>query len=139
MPIVWITRLIGGPIKIRVSGSDIFDALRARECRGGPLRVLLFGGEEGVAATAATALNANDTSHAEVLVVSPGGRKGQLWLHRNRKRLAIPIRVYLGAALNFQAGMINRAPPMGAVASGHFSCAAAGDYQPVVITCHRIS
>src|SRR3974377_2383294 len=27
MPIVWITRLIGGPIKIRVSGSDIFDAL----------------------------------------------------------------------------------------------------------------
>jgi N-acetylglucosaminyldiphosphoundecaprenol N-acetyl-beta-D-mannosaminyltransferase len=61
MPVAWITRLIGGPIKKRVSGSDIFDALRARERRGGPLRVFLFGGEEGVAAAAATALNATPT------------------------------------------------------------------------------
>jgi len=31
MPIVWIAHLIGVPIRQRVSGSDIFEALMARE------------------------------------------------------------------------------------------------------------
>jgi len=33
-----------------------------------------------------------------------------LWLYRNHDRLTIPIRVHLGAAINFQAGIIERAP-----------------------------
>src|SRR5690242_719211 len=41
MPVVWIARLIGMPVAERVSGSDIFDALKARD-RKKPLGVFLF-------------------------------------------------------------------------------------------------
>jgi N-acetylglucosaminyldiphosphoundecaprenol N-acetyl-beta-D-mannosaminyltransferase len=139
MPIVWIARLIGVPIKERVSGSDIFEVLKASHRCERTLRAFLFGGEEGVAAAAASVLNAApvglsckgtlnpgfgtiddmsrdevvdavNASGADLLVVSLGAKKGQLWLHRNHKRLTIPVRVHLGAVINFQAGTVKRAP-----------------------------
>ena len=39
MPIVWIARLIGVPIKQRVSGSDIFDALKMPDRHGRRLKL----------------------------------------------------------------------------------------------------
>ena len=139
MPIVWIARLIGVPIKQRVSGSDIFEALKQPDRCRRRLKVFLFGGAEGVAAEAARTLNAVpsglscvgtlypglgsvdemsqdrmidkvNASEADFLAVSLGARKGQLWLHRNHRRLTIPVRVHLGAAINFQAGTVKRAP-----------------------------
>jgi len=139
MPIVWVARLMGLPIKQRVSGSDIFDALKTHPRFERPLRVFLFGGLDGVAAAAGKVLNAErsalccvgtfnpgfgtvedmnrediiDTvngSHADLLLVSLGSRKGQAWLHRNHIRLTIPVRVHLGAVLNFVAGTVKRAP-----------------------------
>ena len=139
MPIVWIARLIGVPIKQRVSGSDIFEALKLSDRCEHRLKVFLFGGAEGVAAEAARTLNAVpfglscvgalypglgsvdemsqdrmidkvNASDADFLAVSLGARKGQLWLHRNHRRLTIPVRVHLGAAINFQAGTVKRAP-----------------------------
>jgi N-acetylglucosaminyldiphosphoundecaprenol N-acetyl-beta-D-mannosaminyltransferase len=53
-----------------------------------------------------------NSSGADFLSVSLGAKKGQLWLHRNHNRLTIPVRAHLGAAINFQAGIIKRAPPM---------------------------
>ena len=58
MPLIWIARLIGVPIKHRVSGSDIFEALKRDGDCGHPLKIFLFGGAEGVAAAAARTLNA---------------------------------------------------------------------------------
>jgi N-acetylglucosaminyldiphosphoundecaprenol N-acetyl-beta-D-mannosaminyltransferase len=139
VPILWIARLIGAPIEKRVAGSDIFDALKARRSSKGPLKIFLFGGAEGAAAAASRALNgrpgglrcvgtlnpgfcsvedmsgrdiidAVNASGADFLVASLGARKGQLWLQRNFHRLLIPIRAHLGAALNFQAGTLKRAP-----------------------------
>jgi N-acetylglucosaminyldiphosphoundecaprenol N-acetyl-beta-D-mannosaminyltransferase len=134
MPIVWIARIIGVPINERVSGSDIFEAMKIRTHR---LGVFFFGGVEGAAAAAANALNGTPTalscvgtlypgfcsvvskreiieainsSNADFLAVSLGANKGQLWLQRNRQRLTIPVRVHLGATLNFQAGLLRRAP-----------------------------
>jgi N-acetylglucosaminyldiphosphoundecaprenol N-acetyl-beta-D-mannosaminyltransferase len=52
-----------------------------------------------------------NASEADFLAVSLGAKKGQLWLHRNHQRLAIPVRAHLGAAINFQAGTVKRAPP----------------------------
>ena len=46
MPIVWIARLIGLPIRQRIAGSDIFDMLKARRHFVRPLKVFLFGGPE---------------------------------------------------------------------------------------------
>jgi N-acetylglucosaminyldiphosphoundecaprenol N-acetyl-beta-D-mannosaminyltransferase len=140
-PIVWIARILGLPIKERVAGSDLLDRLQAPGTRTRRLTVFLFGGAKGVAAAAARTLNAEpgglncigtmdpgfcevgemshdhiieavNSSGADFLSVSLGAKKGQLWLHRNHNRLTIPIRVHLGAAINFQAGIIKRAPPM---------------------------
>src|SRR5262245_29076667 len=47
MPIVWIAWLAGIPIKNRIAGSDIFDALKAEHSIAHPLKVFLFGGPEG--------------------------------------------------------------------------------------------
>ena len=122
-----------------MSGSDIFEALKAPDRCGRRLKVFLFGGAPGVAAAAARTLNAVpsglscvgtldpgfgsvdemsrdhiidkvNASEADFLAVSLGAKKGQLWLHRNHRRLTIPVRAHLGAAINFQAGTVKRAP-----------------------------
>jgi len=139
MPIVWIARLAGIAIKSRTAGADIFDALRSEVSPARSLKIFLFGGPEGVAEIAARALNSrpggvevvgwlypgfcsaeemsrNDiidrinSSGADFLVVALGSQKGNLWLQRNHHRLRIPVRAHFGAALNFQAGTVRRAP-----------------------------
>jgi N-acetylglucosaminyldiphosphoundecaprenol N-acetyl-beta-D-mannosaminyltransferase len=138
MPIVWIARLLGIPIKHRVAGSDIFKVLKTAP-RDQPLRLFMFGGAEGVAAAAANTVNAKpgglrcvgsmypgfgsvddmsddviidaiNASNADLLVVGLGAAKGQVWLLRNRHRLKTPVRTHLGAVLNFEAGAVKRAP-----------------------------
>ena len=140
MPIVWIARLLGVPIR-RVAGSDIFDTLKSRPPAAGrgPVKVFLFGATEVIAAQACERLNRNavgvkcvgwlcpgfgdldelsrghfvdqiNESDADFLVVALGARKGQSWLRRNHDRLRIPIRCHLGATVNFQAGAVRRAP-----------------------------
>jgi N-acetylglucosaminyldiphosphoundecaprenol N-acetyl-beta-D-mannosaminyltransferase len=140
MPIVWISRLTGIPIKNRIAGSDIFEALKDLPRSEQPLRIFLFGAAERVAAAAARTLNNRsgagiscvgwispgfgtvdelsedhfideiNSSNADFLVAALGAKKGQLWLQRNYSRLRIPIRAHLGATINFQAGTVRRAP-----------------------------
>lgn len=139
MPIVWMARLLGIPIKSRIAGSDMFDALKSERGSAEPLKVFLFGGLEGVAVSACRALNDRpsgiscvgsfypgfgsvddmsgddviariNSSGADFLVVSLGAQKGQLWLLRNHRRLLTPVRAHLGAVVNFQAAAIRRAP-----------------------------
>jgi Glycosyl transferase WecG/TagA/CpsF family len=50
MPLVWLARLIGIPIRERVAGASLFEALRGGEDR--PLKVNFFGGPDGVAEVA---------------------------------------------------------------------------------------
>ena len=51
MPIVWLGRLLGIPIKHRIAGADIFERLKSKKIAGNQLKVFLFGGEEGIAET----------------------------------------------------------------------------------------
>jgi N-acetylglucosaminyldiphosphoundecaprenol N-acetyl-beta-D-mannosaminyltransferase len=140
-PIIWIARLLGLPIKERAAGADLLDRLKLRGSGAPRLAVFLFGGAKGVADAAAGKLNARpggltcvgtmdpgfcdvsemskdhmidaiNSSGADFLVLALGAKKGQSWLRRNHHRLTIPIRSHLGAAINFQAGTIKRAPPM---------------------------
>jgi N-acetylglucosaminyldiphosphoundecaprenol N-acetyl-beta-D-mannosaminyltransferase len=53
-----------------------------------------------------------NSSDADLLVASLGARKGQLWLQRNHLRLRVPVRVHLGALVNFEAGALKRAPAL---------------------------
>ena len=138
MPIVWIARLMGVPIKNRIAGSDIFEALKVRARPEGPLKVFLFGAKDSVVEAAARTLNLTaglscvgwicpgwgsvdelsqkefidkiNSSNADFLVATLGSIKGQLWLHRNHRRLRIPLRSHLGATIHFQAGTVKRAP-----------------------------
>ena len=57
MPIVWLARLLGAPIKERIAGSDIFEALKLARYNSRRLSVFLFGGVEGVATAAFRRLN----------------------------------------------------------------------------------
>ena len=139
MPVLWIGRLIGVPIRERLAGSDLLAALRRQTAARDPLRLFFFGGDDGVAEAAANAFNApgsgsrcvgwlnpgfrpieemsgaatidaiND-SGADFLVVALGAKKGQTWLMRNAERLRVPVRAHFGASLNFEAGKLKRAP-----------------------------
>jgi N-acetylglucosaminyldiphosphoundecaprenol N-acetyl-beta-D-mannosaminyltransferase len=139
MPIVWILRLLGIPIRQRVSGSDLFETLRADESCPRPLKVFLFGGSEGVAETVCNLLNTRpsgircvgwlnpgfgtieemsgvgvidkiNASEADLLAVFLSAKKAQFWLHQNHDRLRIPVRGQFGATINYQAGTVRRAP-----------------------------
>jgi N-acetylglucosaminyldiphosphoundecaprenol N-acetyl-beta-D-mannosaminyltransferase len=136
MSVVWLARLMGLPIKDKISGSDLFEIMKVDARR---LKIFFFGGPEGVAEAAAHALNSKPSqltcvgslypgfgsveelsaegvidsingSEADFLAVSLGAKKGQLWLQKNHKRLTIPVRVHMGAVLAFQAGSVRRAP-----------------------------
>ena len=137
MPIVWISRLIGIPLKRRITGADIFATLKKGQARR--VTTFLFGGADGIAALAERRINqgscglscvgtlypgfgsieemsGSDTietinrSKAFMLAIGLPAKKGQPWLLRNRDRLTVPVRASLGATLNFQAGTLARAP-----------------------------
>src|SRR5689334_8020186 len=137
MPIVWLARCLGIPISQRIAGSDIFEELKSARRRAKQLKVFLFGGVQGAAAAACQRLNteasglacvgwydpgfcsvdamstdailqAVNSSNADFLAVALGAEKGQAWLLKNHERLQIPVRVHLGATINFQAGILKR-------------------------------
>jgi N-acetylglucosaminyldiphosphoundecaprenol N-acetyl-beta-D-mannosaminyltransferase len=139
IPIVWISRLLGLPIKKRVAGSDVFEALKSKSRSGTMLKAFLFGSTEPIAAEAAKRLSADgigvkcvgwlcpgfgdvsefskdkfideiNASGADLLVAALSAKKGQIWLYQNHFRLRIPVRTHLGATINFQAGSLKRSP-----------------------------
>jgi N-acetylglucosaminyldiphosphoundecaprenol N-acetyl-beta-D-mannosaminyltransferase len=140
MPLVWISRLFGIPLQQRLSGSDIFDHLRTRTSSP-KLKVFLFGGRNGVADLVSQKLNETgsgltcvgalnpgfgsvddmssaqivttiNSSEADLLTVFLTARKAQSWLVKNHERVSIPVRVQLGATVDYQAGKVRRAPPI---------------------------
>ena len=138
MPIIWVARLLGIPLKQRVAGSSLFEVL-AKRPREKPLRIFFFGGEGCAAEQAAANIESfssgmlacgflnpgmgtiesmssgeiiqqiND-SQADFLLVALGAKKGQQWIMHNKDNLNVPVISHLGAVINFVAGKINRAP-----------------------------
>jgi N-acetylglucosaminyldiphosphoundecaprenol N-acetyl-beta-D-mannosaminyltransferase len=137
MPLVWIARLLGQPLRERVSGADLFEALQAHA--GPPVDIYLFGGPPGAAAQASERINRRgggvrcvgfdeagfgsiaamstdeqieriNRSGARFVVVALGAAKGQAWIEHNAARLRAPVLSHLGAVVNFAAGTVRRAP-----------------------------
>lgn len=137
MPIVWLAKLLGIPLKERVAGSDLFDVLR--NGKGEKIKVYFFGGPPGAAVQAAAKINIEgkgmvcvgfqspgygsladlssaetidkiNQSGADFLVVALGAVKGQAWIEHNLPALHVPVVSHLGAVINFVAGSITRAP-----------------------------
>ena len=138
MPIVWVSRLLGLPIRERVPGSSLFETLQFGTSRP-PVKVYFFGAPDGVAESASAAINRTAggvrcvgfeapgygsveamSGHAhtepinladpDFVVVSLGAQKGQAWIEMNRNALKAPVISHLGAVVNFAAGSVKRAP-----------------------------
>jgi N-acetylglucosaminyldiphosphoundecaprenol N-acetyl-beta-D-mannosaminyltransferase len=56
MPLVWLAKLLRIPVRVRVAGSSLFEAMHEQDSSN-PISVYLFGGPEGVAEIAAHKIN----------------------------------------------------------------------------------
>lgn len=137
MPLVWVARMLGVPIRERVSGAGLFEKLLQHP--GEPVTVYFFGGPPGAAEAASQKVNGIggglrcvgfespgfgslesmssdeiidriNRSGAMFIIVSLGAKKGQQWIEMNRERLLAPVLCHLGAVVNFAAGTVQRAP-----------------------------
>jgi N-acetylglucosaminyldiphosphoundecaprenol N-acetyl-beta-D-mannosaminyltransferase len=138
MPLIWIAKFLGLPIRQRVSGSDLFQTL-AEEQHETKIRVAFFGGKQGIAKRASEKLTGKsssmigtgyydpgfveleqmsqqtviehlNSSSPDFIVVALGAKKGQEWIVKNKERLTAPIISHLGAVINFVAGEVKRSP-----------------------------
>jgi len=133
--IMWASRVLGHPLRQRVTGSDTVPLI-ARLCARRGHRLFLLGAAPGVAEKAAsTMMNDNpglqiagtlsgspDPSEEEgilarissaspqFLLVAYGAPRQDLWIHRNLDRLGVPVCMGVGGALDFVAGVAVRAP-----------------------------
>ncbi|WP_024516226.1 WecB/TagA/CpsF family glycosyltransferase [Bradyrhizobium sp. Tv2a-2] len=139
MPIVWIARLLGVRLRDRVSGADIFSALKYEKPVGSRRTIFLFGGPNETATQVGEMLNAEslglkcvdafnpgfgsvdeisrseivdriNASRADILAVFLNAKKAQDWLFKNHDRLDPPVRAQFGATINFEVGAVRRAP-----------------------------
>ena len=137
-PLVWASRFSGQPLPERVAGADLIYELSSVAARKG-FRLFFIGGAEGVAVEAARRLGMlypglkvvgtespclqeqNPQEEAaliarirgakpDILLVAFGQPKGERWIHRHLDALGVPVNIQVGAALDFAAGMVRRAP-----------------------------
>jgi N-acetylglucosaminyldiphosphoundecaprenol N-acetyl-beta-D-mannosaminyltransferase len=137
-PLIWASRLLGAPLPAKISGSDLVLPLMELAARR-RWRVYLLGGKPGVAAAVATRLEREvgvqiagvdcpvisldgdpednavterlRDAHPHLVLVALGAPKQELWVHRVRARIRPAVAIAVGAALDFLAGRIRRAPP----------------------------
>ena len=139
MPLIWISKLKGEPIKEKVSGSDLFPKVCDLASQKG-YKVFLLGAGEGVAQKAAENLKkkydglnivgtyspsygfenkkdeidkiidiVNDAK-PEILAVGLGAPKQEKFLYEYREKLNTPVSLAIGASIDFEAGNVKRAP-----------------------------
>ena len=138
-PMIWMSKLYGTPIKEKVSGSDLFPNLCKLAAEKG-YRVFLLGAAEGVAAKAAFNLqnkfpgliiagtysppfgfekDENELQNIlrivteakpHILIVGLGCPKQEKFIYNYRNELNVPVSLGLGASIDFEAGILKRAP-----------------------------
>ena len=129
-------RWLGHPLRERVTGSDGIYRLSAHCARRG-YRPFYLGAADGVAEVVAERLSAHypglevagvyagspraededdvlsrvRAAAPDLLFVAYGVPAEELWIARNRDRLAVPVMIGVGGAFDFVAGVARRAPP----------------------------
>lgn len=135
MPVVWASRLLGRPLKERVAGVDLFEALMQRAAQTG-WRVFLLGAKEEVVAKVRTLYVAKYpglviTGHrngywkpeqeadvvqqiaqagADLLFVAISSPKKEQFLGRYQAQLQVPFAMGVGGTFDVAAGHVARAP-----------------------------
>jgi N-acetylglucosaminyldiphosphoundecaprenol N-acetyl-beta-D-mannosaminyltransferase len=139
-PLVWALRALGHSAATRVYGPDLMALHCARAARAGT-PIYLYGGRTPQAlallqarlcerfpgllvagghsppfrapseAEERRAIADIDGSGAQIVWVGTGQPKQELWMHRMRPRLQVPLLAGVGAAFDFHAGLVAQAPP----------------------------
>ncbi|MGQ9666885.1 MAG: WecB/TagA/CpsF family glycosyltransferase [Anaerolineae bacterium] len=133
--VVWACRLMGYPLRQRVTGVDTVQAIARLAVRRG-WSLFLLGAAPGIAERAAAVLQqanpglkiagtyAGSPAPAEeehiagmiraasphFLFVAYGAPQQDLWIARNLERLAVPVAMGVGGTFDFLAGRARRAP-----------------------------
>lgn len=140
-PVVLLSRMVGQPLPGRVTGADLLPAVCARAARSGH-RIAIVGGAPGVPEEAARRLTAAHEGLDVVAALSPplgfdldavedarvvqalvdarpdvvfvclGSPKQELYTARRRDRLPSAVYLGVGAAVDFAAGHVPRAPQL---------------------------
>ena len=138
-PVVALSRLLGRPLPGRVTGADLLPAVCARAARDGR-RVAIVGGRPGVGDEAARRLIGRwpalqvvavlapplgfeddpeqddavvrvlEQARPDVVFVCLGCPKQELWVAERLHRLPFAVYLGVGAAVDFAAGTVRRAP-----------------------------
>jgi N-acetylglucosaminyldiphosphoundecaprenol N-acetyl-beta-D-mannosaminyltransferase len=136
MPLVWLGRIHGFPLRQRVCGSELMDAF----CRvtGSACRHFFFGGAPGVAEKLAQVLHEKygivvagtytppfraltdveerelaaivDDASPDVFWVGLSTPKQEKWMYEHRDKLRVPVMLGVGAAFDMNSGISRRAP-----------------------------
>jgi N-acetylglucosaminyldiphosphoundecaprenol N-acetyl-beta-D-mannosaminyltransferase len=136
MPVVWASRLLGKPLKERVAGVDLFEALMRRSSERG-WRVFLLGARAEVVARLAETYRRRypelviagwrdgywqgeaqeaevaeqvRASGADLLFVAMGSPKKEQFLGRWQDRMRIPFAMGVGGTFDVAIGLVKRAP-----------------------------
>jgi N-acetylglucosaminyldiphosphoundecaprenol N-acetyl-beta-D-mannosaminyltransferase len=138
MPVVWMSRLMGTPLKERVSGVDLVERLAEVSARRG-YGIYLLGASERHSQRAAKVLKQRypelrivgrysppplplekmdheeilrriEEAEPEILLVAFGNPKQEEWLAMHRDRLKVPVCIGVGGTLDMLSGSMHRAP-----------------------------
>jgi len=139
VPLLWASRILGTPLKERVTGSDLLLRLCAAAARKG-CAIFLLGGNSGVARDACSILktrynslnvagyycpesgfekNAEEClriqkiiadSKADILFVGLGTPKQEKWIKHYGSGCQVPVAIGVGASFSFVTGELRRAP-----------------------------
>lgn len=133
--VLWAARLLGRPLPCRIPGVDLIERLAEMAAARG-YRIFFLGAAPGVGAAAARVLaerhpgltmagvvagspapeeeealaRAVSAARADVLLVAFGAPQQDLWIHRNRERLNVPVCIGVGGSFDYIGGRVRRAP-----------------------------
>lgn len=140
--VVWASAVLGGQVRVRVTGSDIFSALHQRMNASGGLSVFFLGASEQTLAQirARMALDfpsirvagtysppfkptyseqeldamiaAVNATKPDVLWVGMTAPKQEKWIFENRARLDVRFAAAVGAVFDFYTGNVKRSHPV---------------------------
>jgi N-acetylglucosaminyldiphosphoundecaprenol N-acetyl-beta-D-mannosaminyltransferase len=138
MPVVWMSRLIGTPLKERVSGIDLVERLADVSARRG-YGIFFLGASEAHSQRAAKVLRQRfpdlrivgryspepqpiekmdheeilrriEEAGPDILLVAFGNPKQEQWIAMHRDRLKVPVCIGVGGTLDSLSGTVPRAP-----------------------------
>lgn len=138
MPLVWLSQLLGEPLKERVTGADMVPALAEKASMEGK-SIYFFGGADGsakqtakifkglhpelkIAGFSAPMIDMDDeienmveiarinVTEPDILLIALGNPKQEFWFDRYKKYMKVPVSIGVGGTFEFISGVTSRAP-----------------------------